>query len=145
CGLTFTEIMYHPAPRTDGRDIEFIELFNSNPFAEDISGYRISGDVSYTFPPGTMIQGGAFLVIAHNPADVMAVYGISNVVGPYSKRLSHSSGSVRLRNPIDALFLDVTYDSKPPWPLAADGAGHSLVLARPSYGQGLARAWDQSD
>src|SRR5206468_3691855 len=97
-GLAFTEIMYHPAPRTDGRSIEFIELYNSNPFYEDLSGYRISGDVNYPFPPGTILEGGAFLVIARNPADLRTVYGISNVIGPYANNLSNSKGTVRLRN-----------------------------------------------
>lgn len=144
-GLTFTEIMYHPAPRADGRNLEFIELFNSNPFFEDISGYRIGGDVDYTFPPGTILQGGAFLVIAHNPADIQAVYGISNVTGPYNKHLSKGAGNVSLFNPIGAIFLNVSYVNTFPWPLAADGAGHSLVLARASYGEGDVRAWSQSD
>ena len=57
-GLVITEIMYHPAPRTDLRKLEFVELYNSNPTIEDISGFRISGDVDYTFPAGTIIPGG---------------------------------------------------------------------------------------
>ena len=32
-----------------------------------------------------------------------------------------------------------------PWPVAADGTGHSLVLANPTYGEGDPRAWDISD
>ncbi len=144
-GLAFTEIMYHPAPRTDGRSIEFIELYNSNPFYEVLSGYRISGDVDYIFPPGTILEGGAFLVIARNPADLQAVYGISNAIGPYANNLSNSKGTVRLRNRADAILLEVNYDSKPPWPVAADSAGHSLVLARPSYSEDNVKAWAQSD
>jgi hypothetical protein len=144
-GLAITEIMYHPAPRLDGRSLEYVEVFNSNPFAQDISGYRLSGDIDYTFPPGTVLQGGAFLVVAHAPADMVAVYGIPNVTGPYSKHLSNQSGTVRLRNQMDAIVLEVEYDSKPPWPLAPDGTGHSLFLARPSYGESSPKAWDQSD
>ena len=29
--IAITEIMYKPASRTDGRNMEFIELYNSNP------------------------------------------------------------------------------------------------------------------
>ena len=50
--LVISEIMYHPAKRGDGRELEFIELFNSGATPEDISGYRLSGDVAYTFLPG---------------------------------------------------------------------------------------------
>lgn len=143
--LTFTEIMYHPAERTDGRSLEFIEIFNSNPWFHDLSGYRISGDVDFTFPPGTMLQGGAYLVVARVPADVQAVYGISNVVGPYTNNLPNNNGTVRLRNRTDGLLLEVNYDSKASWPASADGGGHSLVLARPSLHEGNALAWAQSD
>ena len=144
-GLSFSEIMYHPAPRGDGRSLEFLELFNSNPFPEDIGGYRISGDVDYVFPPGTILQGGAFLVVARVPADVTAVYGINNVTGPYANNLPNDSGVVRLRNKRDAVLLEVEYGSKTPWPVAPDGSGHSLVLARPSWGEMSVKAWDQSD
>src|ERR1035438_1965549 len=40
--LAITEIMYHPPTRADGRNTEFIEIYNSNPFAEDLSGYSRS-------------------------------------------------------------------------------------------------------
>jgi hypothetical protein len=43
------------------------------------------------------------------------------------------------------LLLEVNYESQSPWPLAADGTGHSLVLARPSYGEADPRAWNSSD
>src|SRR5678816_410122 len=55
------------------------------------------------------------------------------------------SGTVRLRNRSNAILLEVNYDSEAPWPLAADGTGHSLVLARPSYGEAHPEAWAQSD
>lgn len=38
----------------------------------------------------------------------------------------------------------MNYDSGHPWQPAADGAGHSLVLARPSYGMDDPHAWDIS-
>jgi hypothetical protein len=40
--------------------------------------------------------------------------------------------------------LEVNYSDNPRWPAAADGAGHSLVLALPSYGEGDSRAWGAS-
>src|SRR6266478_2463345 len=78
-GLVISEIMYLPAPRVDGRNLEYVEIYNSNPFFEDISGYRISGDIDYRFPANTVLQGGAFLVVAAVPADMAAVYGITNL------------------------------------------------------------------
>ncbi len=144
-GLAITEIMYHPTNRPDARNLEFIELFNSEAEPYALAGYRITGAVDYTFPPGTTLAARSYLVVAAVPADIQAVYGISNVIGPFTNNLPNSSGLIRLRNPRNAILLEVEYSDAPPWPLAADGAGHSLVLARPSYGEGDVRAWAASD
>src|SRR5207248_5152530 len=101
-GLVISEIMFKPAPRLDGRNLEYIEIYNSNPFPEDISGYRISGDIDYTFAANTIMQGPAFLVVAAAPADIGAIYGIANVAGPYTNSLK-KSGLVRLRNDVGAI------------------------------------------
>ena len=142
--IAITEIMYNPAPNTNGSVLEFVEIYNSNPYFEDISGWRLSGDIDFTFPANTTLEGGEFRVIARNPAHLMAAYGISGVMGSYTNALKQS-GTLRLRNKQDAILLDVKYDNQPPWPAAADGAGHSLVLARPSYGEGYVQAWGPSD
>src|SRR4029434_3552114 len=96
-GLITSEIMYHPRTRVDGKNLEFLEVFNAQPFAEDISGYRITGEVDYTFPAGTVLPGGGFVVVARVSTDVQSAYGISGVLGPYTNNLSNGSGTVRLR------------------------------------------------
>jgi regulation of enolase protein 1 (concanavalin A-like superfamily) len=143
-GLVISEIMYHPAARTDGKNLEFVELYNTNPFFEDISGYRLAGDIDFTFPNGTVLPGGGFLIVAKAPADMQSVYGLARVLGPYSQALKRS-GTVRLLDRIDSIYLEINYSNQPPWPVAADGTGHSLVLARPSYGEGNPQAWSASD
>ena len=142
--LAITEIHYNPAPRPDSNVVEFIELYNSNPFFEDISGYRITGAIDYTFPEGTTLAAGAYLVIARDVNGLRNAYGTTNVMGPYANTLQ-SSSTVRLRNKEGFVLLEVSYSNQPPWPVAADGAGHSLVLARPSYGENFVQAWAASD
>jgi hypothetical protein len=147
-GLVISEIMYHPRDvfiGTNKAELEFVELFNSNPFYEDISGYRLSSDIDFTFPSGTVIQGGSFLVVARVPADAQTVYGITGVLGPFTNNLPNDRGRISLRNNNDFVLLEVNYDGRYPWPAAADGAGHSLVLARPSYGEDQREAWAASD
>ena len=144
-GLVISEIMYHPSLSADGLDLEFVELYNSQPFFEDISGYRLSGDIDYTFPGGTLLPAGAFLVIAKAPADVGTAYALPNVLGPYQNQLPNDAGMVRLRNKRGSILLEVNYGSGAPWPKSADGAGHSLVLAKPSYGEQSHAAWAASD
>ncbi|MBI5388411.1 MAG: lamin tail domain-containing protein [Verrucomicrobia bacterium] len=142
--LVFSEIMYHPHARADARNVEFIELYNSNPWPEDLSGWRLSGDIDFTFADGTSIAGQSFLVVAPSPADVEAVYGLTGVLGGFTNRLSNDGGTLRLRKRSGGIVLDVNLSDQPPWPAAADGAGHSLVLARPSFGERDARAWAAS-
>ncbi len=138
--LVISEIMYNPfVPGSN--DLEFVELYNSAGTPEDLSGYRLSGDVDYWFPTNTVVPGGGYLVVARTPADVQAHYGISGVLGPYTNSLPNNGGRVRLRNPSDAIFLEVNYGTREPWPEAADGNGHSLVLRRPSLGQDNPEAW----
>ncbi len=72
------------------------------------------------------------------------MYGLTNVIGAYSNTLPRGGGTVRLHNNAKAIRLQVGYSDQPPWPAAADGAGNSLVLARPSYGEGDVRAWAAS-
>ncbi|MEJ5237733.1 MAG: lamin tail domain-containing protein [Limisphaera sp.] len=150
--LAITEIMYHPTNRPDGRNLEFIEIYNSGLWAEDLGGYRLSGDVDYTFPAGTTLPARGYLVVAANPADVQAVYGLTGVLGPLTNAnadpmnvLPNGGGRIRLRDELGAVLLEVNYDDADPWPVAADGAGHSLVLARPSYGEDDPWAWTASD
>ena len=139
--LVISELMYHPT----NSNLEYIELFNSSGEPQDLSGYRLSGSVSFVFPSGTVIPGGGFLVVARAPADLQSAYGIPNVLGPYTNSLPGKNGVVRLFNQAGGLFLETDYSDEAPWPVAADGAGHSLVLARPSYGQNNPLAWAASD
>ncbi|MCX6904682.1 MAG: lamin tail domain-containing protein, partial [Verrucomicrobia bacterium] len=114
----------------------------------------LAGGVAYSFPPGTTIGGLSYRVVAPVPADLAAVYGLANVLGPLLRDgepgnvtnvLDNGGGTVRLRDKLDSVLLEAVYADSPPYPPAADGAGHSLVLARPSYGERDPRAWAASD
>jgi hypothetical protein len=143
--IVLSEIMWKPAPRSDTNNCEFLEVYNSNPWFWDISSYQIvCADMNYTFPAGTVIPGGGFLVIAASPGSIQSVYGITNVIGPYNGSLKHSE-TLQLIGETGAVLLTVPYNDTFPWPVAASGSGHSIVLANPSYGEGDPRAWSISD
>jgi hypothetical protein len=143
--IVFSEIMYKPAARTDGKNLEYLELYNSNPWFQDISGYQITcADMNYTFPSNTIIPGGGYLVIAAAPSDIESIYVITNVMGPYTGSLKKSE-TVELLDEQTNVLLTVPYSNVYPWPVAADGTGHSIVLANPTYGEGDPHAWDISD
>ena len=139
--LVISEIMYHPTNTL----LEFVEIFNSRGEPQDLSGYKLRGSADFDFPNGTTIPGGGFLVVAKSPADLQNAYGISGVFGPFTGSLPNNTGTVKLLNQSGAVLLQVDYSDSPPWPVAADGAGHSLVLARPSFGENNYQAWAASD
>jgi hypothetical protein len=143
--LVISEVMYHPAAREDGVNLEFIEIYNSQPWWEELGNFRIDGDVRFTFPADARIDKLGYVVIAADPEAVKKAYGLEQVFGPFTGRLANSGGRLRLRNNLDAILFEVDYETRAPWPSSADGAGHSLALSRPSYGERDVRAWTQSD
>lgn len=142
--LVISEIMYHPPAHSDGANLQFIELFNSQPWFADLSGFRLAGDIQYAFPEGTRLAANAFLVVAKVPADIQAAYSITKVVGPCAGDLGRSAGTVRLEHRSGAVLLEIHYANQPPWPTAPDGTGHSLVLSRPTFGERDPHAWSAS-
>ncbi|MDB6030496.1 MAG: CotH protein, partial [Verrucomicrobiales bacterium] len=146
-GVVISEVMYHPTNRLDAKSLEFIEIYNTQPWYEELGGWRISGAIDFVFPSNTVLQGNSFLVVAANPTDFRSIYSFTNVYGPFlgSNSLQNSSGALRLRNNRDAVLFEMNYTGDPPYPVAADGTGHSLVLGRPSYGEGDPRAWVASE
>jgi hypothetical protein len=149
-GVIISEVMFHPTNRADAKNLEFLEVYNSQPWFEELGGWRISGAIDFTFPSNTVLPSKGFLVVAANPADFKSVYTIvpaTNVFGPFlgSNGLQNSSGTLRLRNNADAVLFEMHYTGDPPYPAAADGGGHSLVLGRPSYGERDTRAWVASE
>lgn len=143
-GLVISEVMHTPAGGfATEENLEFIELFNANPFYEDISQYKLAGDIDFVFPLGTILPGGGFVLVAKNPAVLAQATGLGGILGPYIGALP-PSGTVRLHDKPGSILLEIPYSNAAPWPVAAESTGHSLVLARPSYGEGQAAAWDRS-
>ncbi len=65
--------MWRPASRGDTNNCEFVEIYNSNPWFQDISAYQIvcADNSGITpFPLGTVIPGGGFLVVAASPGSL---------------------------------------------------------------------------
>ena len=142
--IVFSELHYNPAPSGPGAIPPFIELFNAGDIPEDLSGWRITGGVEFTFPAGFRLQAGQFAVVSANPAALQSATGLSGVLGPFTGSLSGVGETLQLRDELDALKLEFTYSDDAPWPAAPDGSGHTLVLVNPSYGEDDPRAWASS-
>lgn len=143
--VVINEVMYHPATEPE-ENFEYIEFFNRGPVAIDLSGWVMRGVGDYAFPAGTTISAGGYLVLASNPAAVIAKYGLNptTVVGPYTGQLSNNGELLRLTD-ADGVIIDfVEYQHAEPWPAAADGQGPSLERLAPGVrGDGLSN-WHSS-
>jgi len=131
--IVFNEIMYHPA--TNESALEYVELYNQMSVDVDISAWRISSGIDYTFPNGTIIHSGGYLVVAISPATLSAVTGLTNVLGPFVGRLSNTGEKVELRDSNNRLMDSVTYGTDGSWPAGADGLvvdsrGNTATLTR---------------
>ena len=142
--LIISEIMYHAQNRVDGKNLEFVELCNTEPVDWDISGFALAGDIEYIFPKGTILPARSFVVVAADPGAMQLQYSITGVLGPFTGRLANGGGALQLINRRGGVLVDLDYDDHAPWPESSDGLGHSLVLTRPDYGEANARAWQAS-
>ena len=133
----------HANPPENHIHQEFIELHNPSTSAQDLSGWRLSSAVDFTFPAGTSIPPGGFLVIAEDPTVLQSTLGVT-ALGPFSGNLNSSGETVRLRNTTDAIIDEVDYKVGFPWPIASDGGGASLELINPSLDNSLGSSWRAS-
>lgn len=140
--VVFNEVHYHPP--TAEADQEWIEFHNPMAVNVDLSNWAMLGGVEYRFPEGTVIPGGGFLVVAHNPAALRSSTGLTNVLGPFQGRLSNDGELLELRNNNARLMDALEYGTEDPWPVAPDDAGVTLAKRAPLRPSSLAESWTAS-
>ena len=137
--ILFNEIMYHPTD--DTQELEFVEIFNTLSYDMDISLWKLTDGIEYTFPVGTMVPSEGVLVVAKSPAVLEVAAGLSGVLGPFDKQLSNGGESIRLENVSGRLMDEIEYDDGDPWPVAPDGSGVSLAKIDPFTASAIAANW----
>jgi hypothetical protein len=99
-GLTFGPLEH--APPSGDQDQEYFTLLNPNPYAVDLSGWEIEGDIRYRFRPGVVIPAGGTLYVS---PDVLAFRSRTTpptggqghfVQGDYRGQLSNAGGTLKL-------------------------------------------------
>jgi len=149
-----SEFMYHPA--SGNSVLEFVEIFNPGPTTENLTNWKLTGDIDFTFPTNTLLSAGQTLaVLPFNPslpanaATLTAFrtqYGIGTnvtLLGAYLGSLSDTAETLRLKRPDEPpagepMFLpmlledEVAYESTLPWPTAAAGGGAALLRRGPT-------------
>ncbi len=120
--LVVNEIHYHPA---DSGGTEWVELHSLHGVNVDISGWKISGGIGYTFPANTTLAGHGYLIVAANPGD--ASLAGKGAVGPFTGALNNSGDTIRIVNNSGRVMDEVTYGDNNDWPVGPDGSGATLV------------------
>ena len=127
--VVINEMMYHAVSDLDGDD--YIELANLGATPVDLSGWSFTKGVTFTFPAGSTIAGGGFVVVSENAAQYQTTYH-STTPYVYCGNLSNSGETVTLVDNTLATIDTVTYSDHDPWPVKADGTGPSLELIDPT-------------
>ena len=143
--IRITEIMYHPlGDAAAGEDeYEFIELKNTGTAPVDLSGFYFDG-INFVFPAQTVVQPGAFVVLARNPTAFALRYPDVSHQGVYWSKLADGGEKIRLLNSDGNTIISIDYKDTPPWPISPDGFGHSLVLLDPAADPDDPEAWRAS-
>jgi hypothetical protein len=140
--VVVNEIMYHPAGGDEA--LTWIELHNQMAVDVDISRWYFDDAIGFTFPNGTIVKGGGYLVVAADPSALNTATGFGNALGPFSGRLSNSDDRIRLYDRGGRLMDEVHYFDREPWPLAADGSGVSLAKRHPDLTSAPPENWTSS-
>lgn len=146
--VVINEIMYH-TPRLQGTNAgpspeSWVELYNRGTQPVDLAGWRLAGDIDFTFGPDTSLPPDGYLVVAGDVAFLQALEPGLMVHGPFGGRLRHGGGEIQLKdangNPADT----VRYADSSPWPDQADGGGSSLELRNAWCDRSRPEAWAAS-
>jgi hypothetical protein len=144
--VVINEIYYHPPEERAG---EFLEFYNRGNEAVDMSGFQLTKGIGFTFPSGTMLASGNYLVLAQEPEVLDEHYniedGFAGALGPYEGELANGGENVRLVDQLGNLVDEVRYYDGGRWSGWADGGGASLELIDPAQDNDIAAAWGASD
>jgi hypothetical protein len=143
--VIFNEVMYNSL---SGSELEeYIELHNRGESTVDLANWRVNG-VDLTFPPGTSIEGGAYLVIARDPVTIQNIYGLSGDIvhsTPWMGSLRDGGERLELIDASGNIADAVSYKDGGDWAIWPDGKGSSLELIDPASDNSVSGSWDASD
>jgi len=111
--IIINEVNYRSVQNQE--DIEFIELYNNDVAAVDISGWTLSNGIDYTFPNGTSLAAGAYIVVASDIGDYAGRFS-SAALGPFQRKLSNRGDKVKIVDRYCTKIDEVDYESWKEWP-----------------------------
>lgn len=139
--VTFNEIQYHPA---NSDSPEWVELHNQMAVRVDVSGWSISSGIDFTFPEDSIMEPGAFWVVASAPGHP-SLSEIANVFGPFSGKLDNDGEALVLKGRHGRIMDEFEYRDDVVWPAAADGSGATLAKLYDNSASRWPSSWTWSE
>lgn len=139
--VVINEVLYNG--QSNAVHDDFVELYNNTGAAVDVSGWQLTTAISYTFPSGTTLAAGGYLVVAEDPALIQSTWGVT-AVGPYTGNLSSDGETLILQDASGTKVCEVDYTPRFPYPSGADGNGASMELINPNLDPSLGGSWRSS-
>ena len=145
CSVVINEVHFHP-PAPEGRDLEFIELFNSGPTEVSLDGWKLEGGVYFEFPANAVIASSGFVVICRDRNYFAGAFNRreSDLLGDFDGTLDNDGDDVLLLDGSNATVDTLKYDDRFPWPDGSDsvdGGGASLERVCVSASSNLPTNW----
>jgi len=131
-------------PSTESSE-SWVEFFNRGSNTVDLTGWSVSGGITYGFPSGTLLPAGGYLVLANNLPFMQTNYPGTTLAGPFSGKLSHHDDQIILLDAAGNVASQVHYYNGGRWPSYAAGGGCSLELRDPWADNSQPEAWAASD
>ena len=148
--VVVNEVHYHPLDPA----LQYVELHNQLSVNVDLSGWRFDGGISYGFAEGTVIPARGYLVVAKDPAALLAATGVGGALGPFTGSLDNAGETLRLWNNNSALRT-ISPPAPPPnaaelWSvdLQGDGVGGvygqvpPTLMSGPESASGVGGVWN---
>jgi hypothetical protein len=126
--LAISEICYNPPAAAAW---EYVEVMNISGGPVDLTGVQFTAGISYSFASGTVLTAGQRIVLASDAAAFAAKFPGVTLHGTYTGKLDNNGEEIALAALNGTDVRRFTYNDKVPWPVAADGNGHSMTLIAP--------------
>ncbi len=126
--LRISEIHYHPLDEgaISGKHYEFLEFYNSGSHSLNLSLLTFTNGIEYTFPIGTSLESGGYLVLASDTALFEERYSLS-AIDEFNLQLDNSGERLVLETTHGDTLINLRYNDEAPWPETPDGDGPSLT------------------
>jgi hypothetical protein len=123
----------------------WVELYNRGMETVDLSDWSFTDGINFTFPQGTTMEPGEYLVVSENAPWLSSRFPDARIIGDFGGNLSNRGETLVLSdqygNPADT----IRYYDGGTWPEYADGGGCSMELIDPFADNNRAEAWAASN